>query len=212
MGRSCQCVLVCHVGCSSRVQRIQAVGHQAGHHVTPSPSPCVCVAVLCCAVGHQVAELQALSAKLTRDKTSLTAELTTLRDELGCCCCGAGGSTTRSPVASPIGTPGVIVVGLLLTLVCVFGRLSCMFVFGRGGSQGPHAGHCVQRAHRVAGVRGSFIAALPGIVRSAFQWPPCKQLQVMCQKQAPALLSRGHRQALHALSCTPLAPRRPHSC
>lgn len=55
----------------------------------------------------QVAELQATSARLARDKASLTAELTTLRDELGCCCCGAGGgSTTRSPVASPVGTPG----------------------------------------------------------------------------------------------------------
>jgi hypothetical protein len=56
----------------------------------------------------QVSELQAASAKLARDKASLAAELTTLRDELGCCCCGAGGSmASRSPApASPLGTPG----------------------------------------------------------------------------------------------------------
>lgn len=57
-------------------------------------------------VTEQVSELQASSAKVARDKASLTAELTTLRDELGCCCCGAGGSLPRTPVTSPIGTPG----------------------------------------------------------------------------------------------------------
>lgn len=62
---------------------------------------------LCVMLRAQVAELQATSARLARDKASLTAELTTLRDELGCCCCGAGASTSRSPVASPLGTPGM---------------------------------------------------------------------------------------------------------
>lgn len=121
-------------------------------------------------------ELQALSAKLTRDKTSLTAELTTLRDELGCCCCGAGGSTTRSPAASPIGTPGVVVVGLLLALMCAWEG---------GRSHGPHAGHCVQRAHRVVSAADSSLLPQGWC---AVWVSGSQQARVACQTGTAALL------------------------